>query len=1000
MALQKQKISLRFGKLDTSTEAKFLGPGQVVSAVNVYQPQSGRYEKRKGYSALSTTTDTGTISTGEGLGTLGGSLLLRTSDAVYQRSSSEAKWIYKGGLVPVSPRRSLVIPNGGGRPAMVVTSTRVWTFCISAAENSVYYTVQALDGTAIVGPTLASGVSGTNLRSLQAVEASDGNIWLFWCYEDVALSVYSQTIKVAKFSTSSPSSSPTVYTYWAPGAGYDIGSFDVLKNSSNQVVFAATGDFTGIGVGIATSVLNTSTGGPTSGTVLHVSGGTDIHYPGLWVSGADGSGGYIMYAASRTSSGNTFRVWRLDADGAALQATYLTGTFTAADRSKIAMAAWTTSSTDVKILSSYAPAVNSVGWSANAVEDAVIYLNGVTGGVADTESRLCRAQWVASRAFKHSSSWYFIAGHDDGDARLQCSYTIRRADTGTIVGRFLYGLGGETYNLNGLRQQGAVWAYGGVLPVNVSTNTVRLPAGGYLGGAVDYGTYLATIDMDPTLGPLAAALDGNTSVIATGWPAQVPAAGQVQELCPPMYPRTVSLAAGGATGDLSDGTYQACAVYAFRDAAGRVWRSSPCPAVSITLSGGTNTQSINITADYLRTVNTSNNVFVELYFTERSGTLLKLWKRVDNSHNGSSDSVTVNYGSSDEPLGEAIYTNGGVLENIPPPPCKTATQWRNRLWLADTEDGSVWFSDEYQDGIGPGFNELQRVQFQEGSGQSRALGVVDYNYLAVFKEDAIYVVSGQGPDNTGSGNYVPLQLPGRLGCTNPRSVVTTDQGCMFQGTDGLIWLIDRGLQVQPVGLPVESYSSSTVTGAVHVPFDRQARFFAGSTCLVWDYEHGQWYEWNAGIMLSEAAAVLSGTQYMVSSTGVVYQQQTGTYLDGATAIQHSLSLAPLSFADIQGFGRVSRGLILGTYYSAADVRVTASTDYESPEQATETFDKSVSGGPFQFDFRPARGKSQAIQITIAQNGNATGRAFSIEGVAFEIMVKPGLKRVPGARRIT
>jgi hypothetical protein len=55
----------------------------------------------------------------------------------------------------------------------------------------------------------------------------------------------------------------------------------------------------------------------------------------------------------------------------------------------------------------------------------------------------------------------------------------------------------------------------------------------------------------------------------------------------------------------------------------------------------------------------------------------------------------------------------------------------------------------------------------------RCGGAISHDYLAIFMENAVYAVGGQGPDDTGGGGaYQPLKLAWETGCTNAASVVT------------------------------------------------------------------------------------------------------------------------------------------------------------------------------------------------------------------------------------
>ena len=66
--------------------------------------------------------------------------------------------------------------------------------------------------------------------------------------------------------------------------------------------------------------------------------------------------------------------------------------------------------------------------------------------------------------------------------------------------------------------------------------------------------------------------------------------------------------------------------------------------------------------------------------------------------------------------------------------------------------------------------------------------------LIIFKKDAIYYITGTGPDNTGAnGTFSDATfITSTVGCANPSSIVLMPNGIMFQSDKG-IWLLDRQL---------------------------------------------------------------------------------------------------------------------------------------------------------------------------------------------------------------
>lgn len=1011
MKLNKQVMSIPIGKLDTSTEPKFVQPGGVTEARNVVQRQTGKFEKRTGHSALSMAVNSGTIDSARSLCSLGDTLALNTTDTVFVRSAEANQWIESGKFQPYIATGDTTLTAAGSRPWVVTTSDRIWTFAVGSDDVSLWYSVQTLAGAAIVTARQVSGIGAvtTGIRQIRAEQGPSGDIWVFYCHNDIG-SNYSGTVRALRFATLSPASPPTLTTFVAAN---QIWCWDILKRSDGVLVFGAGGQFAGAPDEYMFATLNEATG--LAAGAVQVSIGANTPRSGCWAAGADGSGGSPLWFVAMTGAPSaTATGVKINSTTLAFINSFATGAITSTDGFTTdpelnKLAAYSLGGDSIRVLTSFIAPASST--NADRLARQPVYLNGFDAGVPLAEQRIARGAHVHSRPFTMSDgNWYVVTNYYDA-SQVQTTYHLRRLSGGTpaIVGQWSRGSGGDPCSAGSSLNVGAGYYRQHTAPVRRTGNSAILvclellggfPATSTVGGG-DYATELITVEQFATTGHMMPALDETMAILPSSWSSQIALGANVRELGPTCSPRNVAAATGSGTHGLSNGTYGVCAVYAIRDAQGRVWRSAPSPRTTIVLSAGTTTQRIDITVDYLYASNSDSDVSIEFYGTDANSTLLKLAGRVANVANGANATVTFTYGYASQ-LTEAIYTTGGVLENAPPPASVAAYQWRNRAWLANPEDGDVWFSQEFRDGDGLAFNEALRVSIQDGSGGITAIGAVDHNYLALFKRDAIYVVSGPGPDRIGAGGYQPLQVPGRLGCTNPRSVVTFDGGLMFQATDGLIWLLARDLTLQAIGQPIEAWATKTITAAVHVTSERHVRFFTSDDetglILVYDYQHGQWYEWTGLALEAQGATMLSGIPYHIAFGGTVYQYSTAIYTDAGVGIIHRIRLAPISFAGIQGFGRCWRGLVLGVYFDLTGIRVTYRNDYEAPEQVTQQW-TAPSFGPMQIDFKPTVSKTQAIQVTIEETGAGTNRAFSIESVAFEIGVRPTGKRVNQDRRL-
>ena len=97
--------------------------------------------------------------------------------------------------------------------------------------------------------------------------------------------------------------------------------------------------------------------------------------------------------------------------------------------------------------------------------------------------------------------------------------------------------------------------------------------------------------------------------------------------------------------------------------------------------------------------------------------------------------------------------------------------------------------------------------------------------LVIFKESAIFYLSGDGPNNLGQQDTFikPELVSSDIGCININSVVLTPDGLMFKSKKG-IYLLSRSMQLAYIGANVEAFNDLKVSSAIVVPEENQVRF--------------------------------------------------------------------------------------------------------------------------------------------------------------------------------
>jgi hypothetical protein len=300
---------------------------------------------------------------------------------------------------------------------------------------------------------------------------------------------------------------------------------------------------------------------------------------------------------------------------------------------------------------------------------------------------------------------------------------------------------------------------------------------------------------------------------------------------------------------------------------------------------------------------------------------------------------------------------------------------------------------------------------QGSTGPVTALSAMD-DKLIIFKRDAIYYVTGTGPDNTGASNDFtdPVYITASVGCANPNSIVLMPNGLMFQSDKG-IWLLGRDLSTNYIGAPVEAYNTQTVESAQAIPATNQVRFLLGdNTTLMYDYYYQQWGTFS-NINAVSSTLYQSAHTYL-NAFGQVFQEKSGTYLDGTQPVLMSFTTSWINVAGLRGYERFYYFLLLGTYFTPFKLNVQLAYDYGFPErQITVTPDNQTPawggeavwgsgqawGGPgnvLKARIFPQKMKCETFQLTITEIydssfGQAAGQGLTLSGLNLVVGTKKG-----------
>lgn len=142
---------------------------------------------------------------------------------------------------------------------------------------------------------------------------------------------------------------------------------------------------------------------------------------------------------------------------------------------------------------------------------------------------------------------------------------------------------------------------------------------------------------------------------------------------------------------------------------------------------------------------------------------------------------------------EFIYTAGGVLPNVLAPSCRYIAISEERMWCGGLWDTNIIECSKVRV-PGEPYNFTGDASHQVViPGEVSGLAYMD-GQVCVFTEDAIYIVSGDGPNDQGAGGFAPPRALVRgIGCPREQSasILETEAGLLFRSKMGF-YLIPRG----------------------------------------------------------------------------------------------------------------------------------------------------------------------------------------------------------------
>ena len=983
--VQKQNYSVAFtGGVDTKTDPKQVLAGNLLSLQNARFTNPGAIEKRTGFTKLGNLqepTSNGQITSGQALQDFNNELLLFDNTNIYSYIKETGNWINKGTAISTIVNNTKITRMNTAQqenPDMAyLNGIEVYAYEDTRNSGSVRYAVIDTVSGNIIVPDSELAASSSQPKCI----SFSGKIYIFY-----------QTASTLNYVAINPST-PTVVSSVTASAtdGYTTGfAYDIsVINAEMYIGYFSSHTASGeIDLFYYSSLMSKS-------AVTTVE------------TGANTNNSFITYiTVAGDSSHNVWINWCGNGFMSCAIYTYgLVSTVLAATGSlittggPIAMIESNTSNVMLFCLQIN----NAVSWKTQIV---LYTLN--TSGSAVAYGNL-RSVGLASKPFNANGNQYINVAYDSSSTttNLQCTYfTIMLSDIPfTVVAKMLPGVGG------GLRTNSLI-AEVSTISTNIFkfANSIKSPV--VAEGGTDFtvlGVNSTQLDFEDPDKYIAVQFSNNLLIV--GGILQSYDGVSVVEQGFNYYPEGITVTPSGSDGYLSTGTYSYCACYAWTDNVGNIQRSAPSPIVVVNVTATNHVTVVVPTYRITKKQAPRANVVIEIYRTQANAAGINpLFQLVTSilaplQNSLSADTVSFVDLESDTNLATnlPLYTTGGILTNDAAPACSMMTLYNDRVILGGLEESNtLWYSQNRTEldnfNTAPvEFCATNTIGVDPRGGPITAIGLLNQN-LIIFKKTQLFYVNGSGPDNTGQGPTFPdaQQIASDVGCANPNSVVITPAGLMFQSDKG-IYILGTGLAYPTyIGAPVQGLLDGYQISSSTLSADKNLVIFTttNDNTLVYDYYVGQW-------AIDTNQPAIDSTIYQnlftyITSDGYVYQNNPNSYTDDTSPIYLSFTTPWLSFAQLNGYQRVFRAYILGTYEGTHTLDVTVAYDYNPAITYTTTVTPSATP-PYEFRIDFNQQKCTSIQLTITDHQTSGyNQGYAISAITFVCGIMPGAARVPAS----
>lgn len=378
-------------------------------------------------------------------------------------------------------------------------------------------------------------------------------------------------------------------------------------------------------------------------------------------------------------------------------------------------------------------------------------------------------------------------------------------------------------------------------------------------------------------------------------------------------------AAGGSLTVTS--TYQYVVVFEYLDAKGQIHRSQPSDPFEVVLTGVN--QQVTLSVLGLSLHRKYLNAIAHVYRTLANDTVFFRVTSEATAPQAYAQTITYNDQASDASISvnPVLYVQGGPLPHFTPPACRYIATSGARVAIAG-------LSDETEVLVSKIVVPEEPVQFADHDAfrirAPDAVTAIHYldDVLVVFTGDSVYLVGGDGPDDSGNGVFSePRRLPSIGGCIGWRSVLEIPAGLVFQGERGLYLLprgfgapvLVQGVEDEIAAYPVVTSASLTQTGSESLArWTVQNAAGNAGRVLTLDLRSNQWSVDSYYGAAIDCAATWSDGWAAVNASGVLFHESDATvaspYGDYVAPADDYVS-SVLELGDLRPFGLQGRGLV-------------------------------------------------------------------------------------------